>query len=149
MEKNIRLKKLNPEELTKVIDLIYNDEDLRDTFSEEKIFRTRLLYAGYVALIQKDNKNIGFVMVVNNTKTNKNEVDMGILKEYRSKGHGKEALSLLKDIIILNDVEVEIQTKQKNIAAINSIIKNGFILVREDKEHYYYSIPKEEYKNKR
>lgn len=149
MEKNIKLKKLNPEEVTKVIDLIYKDEDLRDTFAEEKIFRTRLLYAGYVALIQKDNKNIGFVMVVNNTKTNKNEVDMGILKEYRSKGYGKEVLSLLKDIIILNDVEVEIQTKQKNIAAINSIIKNGFILVREDKEHYYYSIQKEEYKNKR
>lgn len=146
MEKNIKLKKLKPEEVTKVIDFIYKDEDLKDTFAEEKKFRPRLLYAGYVALIQKEEKDIGFVIVVNNTKTNKNEVDIGILKEYRGKGYGKEALRILKDIIILNNIEVEIQTKQKNIAAINSITKNGFILVREDKEHYYYSIPKEEYK---
>ena len=35
MEKNIKLKKLKPEEVTKVIDFIYKDEDLKDTFAEE------------------------------------------------------------------------------------------------------------------
>lgn len=149
MEKNIRLRKLDYNEETKVIDIINQDEDLQNTFAQDRGIRSRLANSCYTAVIEHDNKEIGFVMIVNNPRTDKNEVDMGILKEHRGKGYGTEALGILKDIIIANELEVEIQTKRKNVAAITSMVYNGFKLVRDDREHYYYSIPEEEYKNKR
>lgn len=149
MEKNIRLRKLNYNEETKVIDIINQDEDLQNTFAQDRGIRSRLANSCYTAVIEHDNKEIGFVMIVNNPRTDKNEVDMGILKEHRGKGYGTEALGILKDIIVANELEVEIQTKRKNVAAITSMVYNGFKLVRDDREHYYYSIPEEEYRKKR
>ncbi len=149
MEKNIRLRKLDFNEETKVIDIINQDEDLTNTFAQDRGIRSRLANSCYTAVIEHDNKEIGFVMIVNNPRTNINEVDMGILKEHRGKGYGTEALGILKDIIVANELEVEIQTKRKNVAAITSMVYNGFKLVRDDNEHYYYSIPEEEYKSKR
>ena len=149
MEKDVRLRKLDFNEETKVIDLIAQDEDLRSTFAQDRGIRSRLANSCYTAVIEHDNKEIGFVMIVNNPRTDVNEVDMGILKEYRSQGYGTAALGILKDIIVANDLEVEVQTKRKNVAAITSMVYNGFKLVRDDREHYYYTIPEEEYRSKR
>ena len=88
-------------------------------------------------------------MIVNNPRTNINEIDMGVLKKHRGKGYGTEALGILKEIILDNSLEVEIQTKRINVAAITSIVYNGFKLIRDDKDYYYYSIPEEEYRKTR
>ena len=149
MENNIKLRKLDFKEETKIIDVINQDDDLINTFSGDRGIRSRLANSCYSALIEKDGKSIGFVMIVNNHRTDINEIDMGVLKEHRGKGYGTEALGILKDIIVANGLEVEVQTKRKNIAAITSIVYNGFKLVRDDKEHYYYSIPEEDYRSKR
>lgn len=149
MENNIKLRKLDFKEETKIIDVINQDDDLINTFSGDRGIRSRLANSCYSALIEKDGKSIGFVMIVNNPRTDINEIDMGVLKEHRGKGYGTEALGILKDIIVANGLEVEVQTKRKNIAAITSIVYNGFKLVRDDKEHYYYSIPEEDYRSKR
>ena len=122
---------------------------MQATFAQDRGIRSRLANSCYTAIVEYDNKDIGFVMIVNNPRTNKNEVDMGILKEYRGKGYGTEALGILKDIIVANELEVEIQTKRKNVAAITSMVYNGFKLVRDDKEHYYYTIPEEDYRIKK
>lgn len=142
MQANITLKKLKFNEENKVIDLIYQDEELRRTFVGDKNTRSRLANSCYAALIEKDRKTIGFIMIVNNPRTNINEIDMGILTGYRNQGYGTKALGILKNIIIQNDLEVEIQTKKQNISAITSVVYNGFTLVRQDQNHYYYSLPK-------
>jgi predicted acetyltransferase len=149
MENNIKLRKLDFKEETKIIDVINQDDDLINTFSGDRGIRSRLANSCYSALIEKDGKSIGFVMIVNNPRTDINEIDMGVLKEHRGKGYGTEALGILKDIIVANGLEVEVQTKRKNIAAITSIVYNGFKLIRDDKDYYYYSIPEEEYIKKR
>jgi RimJ/RimL family protein N-acetyltransferase len=149
MEENIKLKRLGFNEEKQVIDLIYSDEELKNTFNRERGIISRLINSCYVAMIEYQNEEIGFVMIVNNQITSKNEIDMGVLKKYRGHGYGTKALGQLKDIIINNDLKVEIQTKINNLAAIKSIVTNGFFLVREDKEYRYYSLPKEEYENKR
>lgn len=149
MEKNIGLRKLDFNEEIKIIDIINQDEDLKNTFAQERIVRSRLANSCYSALIEKDGKSIGFVMIVNNPRTNINEIDMGVLKKHRGKGYGTEALGILKEIILDNSLEVEIQTKRINVAAITSIVYNGFKLIRDDKDYYYYSIPEEEYRKTR
>lgn len=150
MENNVRLKKLNFNEEIKVIDVINQDEELQNTFSDAIGIESRLVNSCYTALIEKDRKTIGFAMIVNNPRTGKNEVDMGILKEHRGKGYGTEALGILKNIILTNDLEVEIQTKKKNTAAITSIVYNGFTLVRQDQNYYYYELsPEDKMKIKR
>ncbi len=149
MERNIRLRRLEFNEETKVIDLINQDEDLKNTFAEERVIRSRLVNSYFVALIEKNYKNIGFIMIINNPRTDKNEIDMGILKEYRGQGFGTEALGMLKEIILDNNLEVEIKTRRKNVAAITSIVYNGFKLVRDDDKYFYYSISEEEYRSKR
>ena len=74
MEKNVRLRKLDFNEGIKVIDIINQDEDLKNTFAQERIVRSRLANSCYSALIEKDGKSIGFVMIVNNPRTNINEI---------------------------------------------------------------------------
>lgn len=143
METNVKLKRLEFNEETKILDMIYQDEVLTNTFASERDMRSRLVNSCYTALIEKDRKTIGFIMIVNNPKTNINEIDMGILTGYRNQGYGTEALGILKDIIIKNGLEIEIQTKKQNISAITSIVYNGFTLIRQDQNHYYYSLPEE------
>lgn len=142
MGKNIMLKRLNFNEETQIIDVIYHDVDLQQTFGSDKNIRSRLLNSCYAALIKKDEKTIGFIMIVNNTRTNVNEVDIGILKGYRNKGYGTAALSILKNIIINNELEVEIHAKKQNINAIKSIEKNNFVLLKKDQHYNYYTLPK-------
>ena len=89
-------------------------------------------------------------MLVFNEKTDKYEIDMGILSRYRGQGIGSKALAQLKQIILNNPekLDIEIQTKQVNEAAIRSVMKNGFVLYRQDEECYYFKLPEETKKHK-
>lgn len=141
MEK-IYLEKLYGNDEKKILDMIFSDDDLRKTFMGDKNTQSRLINSVYSALIKKEDIDVGFVMLVENMRTNKYEIDMGILKEYRSKGYGTEALKILKGIILNNKLDVEIQIKKVNIGAIKSVLNNGFTLCREDVTCNYYGLNK-------
>lgn len=142
MKKNseIFLQRIDFGDEKQVLDMIASDEELKNTFSGGKNTISRLINSIYTALIKKEEESIGFVMLVNNPKTDVNEIDMGILEKYRSKGYGTIALKLLKEIIIQNELQVEVQIKKVNIGAIKSTLNNGFVLAKEDKDHNYYVI---------
>lgn len=140
METKVNLKKMEFNEEIKILDIIYQDEDLMNIYISYKNIRSRLVNSCYTALIEKDRKIIGFIMIVNNPKTDVNEIDMGILKEYRNQGYGTEALGILKDIIIQNGLDIEIEVNRQNISAITSLVYNGFSLVRQGQNYYYYSL---------
>lgn len=139
-EDKIYLQRLEFGDETQILDMISKDEELKDTFSGGNNTISRLMNSIYSAIIKKGNQDVGFVMIVNNEKTDTNEIDMGILKQYRSKGYGTEALRILKQIIIENELDIEIQIKKLNIGAIKSVINNGFVLTKEKEECNYYGI---------
>lgn len=139
-KEEIYLQRLDDNDLTKILDMIYSDEDLKKTFIGEKNTRSRLLNSIYAAIIKKENTDIGFVMLVDNERTNKSEIDMGILKAYRNKGYGTEVLRQLKSIIISNELDIEIQIKKLNMGAIKSVLNNGFVLKSQNQECNYYGI---------
>lgn len=140
---NVKLKKLYGNEQKLVLDLIHSDEELVETFSGSRNTVKRMANSGYTALIKQGNTDVGFIMLVWNGRSEKFEIDMGILSQYRGKGYGTQALALLKEIILNNPdkLDVEIQAKQVNEAAIRSIQKNGFVLYREDSECFYFKLP--------
>ena len=135
---NIYLDMLDYDRQHEILDLIQSDTTLRDTFTGSRNTVSRLLNACYVAFIKLGNKDIGFVMIVNNPRNNMNEIDMGIIEKYKGKGLGTKALGMLKDLIIDNELDVSIQTSKENIAANKSILNNGFILSRNDDNSNYY-----------
>jgi len=138
---NIELERINlydQDELNGIISLIYSDEELKDTFGGNNNTRRRLINATYAAYIKKVNEKIGFVVLVDNR--GKYEVDMGILKNYRGKGYGTEALGLLKELIVKNNLDVEVQVSNVNLSAIRTVLKNGFELTRSDEFYNYYGI---------
>jgi len=147
MKDDIYLYRLEYNEQHEILNLINKDIDLHNTFSGERNTISRILNADYIALIKKGNINIGFVMLVNNLKTNMYEIDMGILKKYRNKGYGTQVLSILKSIILKNKIKTEIQIKKTNIGAIKSVLKNGFILSKNDKNCNYYTLLDKSKKN--
>ena len=140
----------NQDTVTKIIDMIYKDIDLQMTFSGDKNTQSRLLNTKFSALIKKEDKDIGFVMIVHNARTNIDEIDMGILGKYRGKGYGSQALAQLKQIILNNSekLDIEIETKIVNEAAIRSVMKNGFELYRQSEECLYFRLPEETKKHK-
>ena len=140
--KNITLKKLLLNEENKVIDLILSDNKLEDTFGGMHNTLSRLVNSWYTCHILLDDVVIGFAMIVHNPKTEVNEVDMGILSKYRNKGYGTIALGKLKDIIVKNNLEVEVQVKKENISAIRTVLLNGFKKTREDETCNFYKIKK-------
>ena len=147
---NIKLERLAPNEQGIVLDMIRNDEGLQETFSGNTNTVKRVANSAYTALIKKDKTDIGFIMLVANDRTDKFEIDMGILEEFRGDGYGSQALAKLKQIIENNPekLDVEIQTSRMNEPAIRSIVKNGFKLYREDKNYYYFKLPEETMKHK-
>ena len=141
-KENVRLQRLEYGEERIVLDMIRQDNKLTETFSGSRNTLSRIANADYTALIKVGNKTVGFIMLVGNGRTGKHEIDMGILTEYRGKGYGTIALGQLKQIILNSEgLDVEIQTSQVNEAAIRSIVKNGFVLCRQDKEYNYYILP--------
>jgi RimJ/RimL family protein N-acetyltransferase len=146
----IKLRKLNYGQEGLVLDMIYKDKCLQDTFSGSRNTITRIANSAFTALIQKGKTNVGFIMLVENGRTHKYEIDMGILSQYRGKGYGSQALAQLKQIILNNPekLDVEIQTRQVNEPAIRSIMKNGFVLCRQDEEYVYFKLPEEQKKRK-
>jgi len=142
MENNndVNLRELRYNELVSILNMIESDSDLKDTFGGGANTRKRLANSGYSALIRNKIKPVGFIMVVYNERTSKYEIDMGVLKEHRNKGYGTRALDLLRDIILRENVKVEVQVKKTNVQAIKSVIKNGFVLCRQDKLCNYYTI---------
>jgi len=142
--KKITLEKIKYNEENKIIDLIYKDPVLKETFSNHKYITSRILNSIYSAFIKLENETIGFIMIVENKKENINELDIGILKKYTNNGYGTIALNKLKQIILLNKIDIEIKVKKSNISAIKSILKNNFILIKEDNLYNYYSLSEEE-----
>mgnify|MGYP003500272630 CR=1 FL=1 len=142
-KENVKLNKLEFGEERVVLDMIHADEGLKSTFSGSRNTLTRIANADYTALIKVGNKTVGFIMLVYNGRTDKHEIDMGILSEHRGKGYGTIALGKLKQLIIANGLNVDIQTRQVNEAAIKSIVKNGFVLYKQDQECYYFKLPVE------
>lgn len=141
-KENVRLIRLEYGQEGQILEMIRSDEGLRSTFSGNRNTVSRLAYTDYSALIKVGRKNVGFIMLVANDKTGKHEIDMGILSQYRGKGYGSQALAYLKKIILNSPgLDIEIQTKQVNEAAIRSITKNGFVLSRQDDECYYFKLP--------
>mgnify|MGYP003303878989 CR=1 FL=1 len=147
---NIKLQRLNYGEEGLVLKLIHKDEILRETFAGSRNTVTRIANSAYTALIKKDKTTIGFIMLVENGRTQKFEIDMGILSQYRGKGYGSQALSQLKRIILNSPdkLDVEIQTRIVNEPAIRSILKNGFVLSRQDGECVYFKLSEESKKHK-
>jgi len=147
MKNDIKLEQLKNNEINIILDIILSDEILRKTFKGQNNTRSRLLASSYVALIKSNDELIGFIMTVLNAKNGIHEVDMGILENYRNKGYGTKALKLLKEIIINEKVKVEVQIKKINSPAIKTVIKNGFVLSREDEAHNYYTVDIEKKKH--
>ena len=50
-----------------------SDEELKNTFNRERGIISRLINSCYVAMIEYQNEEIGFVMIVNNQITSKNQ----------------------------------------------------------------------------
>lgn len=141
VEQLISLKRVQLDDsnsLTEILNLINGDEELQNVFSGQKNTMTRLLNASYVAFIQNKNQNIGFVMIVNNERTNTQEVDMGILEDFRNLGYGTKALELLKEVVEKNRIMVEVQIQNTNMLAIRTVEKNGCKLIRQTEEYNYY-----------
>lgn len=145
---DVRLHDLKYGEEGVILQMIQKDDGLRETFSGSRNTLTRIVNADYSALIKKGRAVVGFVMLVYNGRTGKHEIDMGILEKYRGMGYGSQALGKLKKKLIGTDFDIDIQTKQVNVAAIKSITKNGFVLYKEDEECYYFKLPEESKKLK-
>lgn len=144
MDNKLFLQKIDIGKEYQIIDMIYQDKNLKNTFSNEKNMVSRLLNSVYTAFIKYDDKNVGFITIIENKKTNINEIDIGILTEYQNKGFATEALKQLKQIIITNKIEVEIQIEKSNIYAIKSVLKNNFVLSKEHRNYNYYTLSKKD-----
>jgi len=149
MQENVTLERLNGNDEAKILEIINSDANLKDTFSGERNTIYRILNSSYSALIKDNDETVGFIMMVNNDKTSSQEIDMGVLSQHRNKGYGTKALGLLKEKIIEQQVKVNIQIEKMNIAAIRTVVKNGFILSREDEKYSYYTIGEENEEKKR
>lgn len=143
MLNDVKLDKIaldNQEYMIQLLDMINKDEKLKKTFSGGRNTLGRILNSNYVAFIKDLDKTVGFIMITTNEKTGIKEVDMGILTDYRKSGYGTKALGLLKEIIIKEKVKVEVQIENVNIAAIQTVLKNGFTLLRRDEIYSYYTV---------
>ena len=109
MEKNtnrVRLKVLDYSEQQKILEMINSDEALKNTFSGDRNTIGRIFNSLYTAIIKDGSKEVGFIMIVYNGRTGKNEIDLGILTKYRNMGYGTKVLELLKDIKEKREAEV-------------------------------------------
>ena len=139
---NLCVKQIVGNDERQILDLIYSDPVLVKTFLGDKNTISRILTSIYTALIILDDEVIGFVLFVDNERTGKVEIDMGILSDYRNKGYGTMVLKKLKSIIIQEKLDVEIEIKEFNVGAINSVVKNGFVLNRKIEDRNYYVLGK-------
>lgn len=147
MNNDVRLEKIALDDsngLNQILDIIHSDEQLKDTFGGYENTILRIANASYVAHIKYLNKTVGFVMIVINDRTNTNEVDMGILEGYRKQGIGTKALGLLKEIIIKKNINVQVQIQNVNSAAIQTVLKNGFVLLEANELYSYYTVDLEQ-----
>lgn len=112
---------------------LYNDDEIKDTFNG---FRAdRLIASEYIFMIDLNKKNIGFILLVFKNKNELN-IDMGILKEYRNKGYGKEVMKQLKIIINANvDKDIIAEVKKDNINANKTIVNGGFELSKTENDN--------------
>ena len=139
MNSNISLQKLHNNDQIKIIDIIRNDELLKNTFGGTNNTISRILNSSYIGLILKDDITIGFIMLVYNGIDKTHELDIGIITDYRNQGYGTKALSIMKEIITKENAKITIQTRNENISATKIINKNNFMLIKQDKKHSYYS----------
>lgn len=106
------------------LSILYEDEDIRDTFNG---FRAdRIISSEYIFMIDLDDEPIGFILLVLENR-NQLGLDMGIIKKYRNKGYGTEAMKLFKEAIKNKiDKELVAEVKKNNIGANKAIINGGF-----------------------
>lgn len=140
MNKNITLEKLNIGEEQKILDIIYSDENLENTFGTGNNRISRLLNSTYAAIIKNNNIPVGFIMMSIPNQTNTHEIDIGILTQYQRKGYGSEALQLLKEIIINNQIKTSIQVHKCNLPAIKMVTNTGFSLISSNENYLFYTL---------
>ena len=140
MKTNVTLETLHNNQIQNILEMIYKDETLKDTFGTGKDRISRLMNSSYAAIIKNNNTSVGFIMMTDPKGINVHEIDLGILKEYKKNGYGSEALRLLKEKIIEQQVKISIQIRKINIPAIKTVIKNGFSLYHSDKKYNYYNL---------
>ena len=148
MQNEVNLRKLDNREYSLIIDTINQDPLLKETFLGERNTVSRLLNTDYAAFIKVKDQVVGFLMLVMNEKENVYEIDMGILQKYRNCGYGTEALKIIKDIILNNNLDICIQVKKINNPAKKSIQNNGFINFKSDENHEYYKLDSNNVKSK-
>ena len=123
----------NLDDYYKVCDMIKVDDALSDIFLYKE---DRITNSAYAAIIEYDNKDVGFVSVLNEKGDyNFFTIDMGILKEYRSKGIGKEVLEIIKEIPCKDFIIGE--TRKSNIGANKTTSSVGILIAESDKYNYY------------
>ena len=130
--KDVNLYRLEDPNDVSILQMIQTDSQFRDTFGAQENTVKRVANSVYSAIVRDKETPVGFVMIVYNGRTNKYEIDMGILKNYRKKGYATKAMELLKEVVLINELDVEVQTRKTNIGAIQSSIKNGVF-----KRHYF------------
>ena len=118
--------------------IINQDSILKETLGGTKDTTSRILNSSYVGLIKKENSIIGFLMLVYDYKNNVHQLDMGIISKYRNQGYGTTALNQLNHIINKDPIDINIQIKKDNLPAIKAVLKNGFILTKQDNKYHYY-----------
>lgn len=138
MKDDVILEQLNYDKQNIVLDIIYQDSTLKETFGGGKNTIARILDSSYIGLIKKENSIMGFIMLVYNYKNNTHEIDMGIISKYRNKGYGTIALKQLNNIIKQENIDINIQIKKDNLSAIKTVFNNGFVLSKEDNQYFYY-----------
>lgn len=103
---------------------LYEDEDIKDTFNGFR--KDRIICSEYIFMINLNDIPIGFILLVLENK-NQLGIDIGIIKKYRNKGYGKEAIRLLKKIVNNNlDKDLIAEVKKDNISANKTIANGGF-----------------------
>lgn len=138
MKSGIILEQLNYDRQHIVLDIIYQDSTLKETFGGGKNTIVRILDSSYIGLIKKESAIVGFIMLVYNYKNNTHEIDMGIISKYRNQEYGAMALNQLNNIIKQQHIDASIQIKKDNLPAIKTVFKNGFVLVKHDNQYCYY-----------
>lgn len=140
MKKDVKLKKLNNNELSLILDIINADRELKNTFKGEENTISRILTSIYCSTIILNNKTIGFVMFVYNNRTSNIEIDMGILEKYKNRGYGTIVLNDLKQLILNQQNKVLVQVKNNNHSAIKVLKKTKFKLDKKDELYTYFTI---------
>lgn len=133
MEREIFVKYIDEKEDFDILKKLYMKKEINSTFSGYRA--DRISASEYSFLIYLDDVPIGFILCVREIKKNNSlSIDMAILKKYRNKGYGREALEAFRDYYLHQIPENMIVEVDKNNLPANGI-KNVFDLEYLETEH--------------